>query len=281
MSRENQPGEIVQLFQNLPKFFCTLLFLRLVSFFARSLCGLLSLFAYLSVSLFVCLSLCLITLGPVYIIVCPLAPYGPSDKVPVCLAQELLPLTYDRKLKDLVFFFKCLNGCTDLNVRGFVSSVSHSQTRLSTSYILKTPVCKTSSFQVSYFNCNVNFGIICIWKLSSPTSFPTIESFHNFFSRQVSSPLELLWCKLFLYLENCTILLLSPVVSGFFFLKIIHHVLEFFVFSFVISRAVPGMGPCVPVASAPLGPRRFFSCFALSMIVLIVSCIFESYRILY
>lgn len=75
------------------------------------------------------------------------------------------------------------------------------------------------------------------------------------------------------------ILLLSPVVSGFFFLK--NHVLEFFVFSFVISRAVPGMGPCVPVASAPLGPRRFFSCFALSIIVLIVSCIFESYRILY
>ena len=142
MSREKQPGEIVQLFQNLPKFFCTLLFLGLVSFFARSLCGLLSLFAYLSVSLFVCLSLCLITLGPVYIIVCPLAPDGPSDKVPVCLAQELLPLTYDRKLKDLVFFFKCLNGCTDLNVRDFVSSVSHSQTRLSTSYNLKTPVCK-------------------------------------------------------------------------------------------------------------------------------------------
>ena len=104
MSQEKQPGEIVQLFQNLPKFFCTFLFFRLVSFFARSLCGLLSLFAYLSVSLFVCLSLCLITLGPVYIIVCPLAPYGPSDKVPVCLAQELLPLTYDRKLKDLVFF---------------------------------------------------------------------------------------------------------------------------------------------------------------------------------
>lgn len=162
MSREKQPGEIVQLFQNLPKFFCTFLFLRLVSFFARSLCGLLSLFAYLSVSLFVCLSLCLITLGPVYIIVCPLAPDGPSDKVPVCLAQELLPLTYDRKLKDLVFLFKCLNGCTDLSVRDFVSSVSHSQTRLSTSYNLKTPVCKTSSFQVSYFNCNVNFGIICI-----------------------------------------------------------------------------------------------------------------------
>ena len=163
MSREKQPGEIVQLFQNLPNFFfCTFLFFRLVSFFARSLCGLLSLFAYLSVSLFVCLSLCLITLGPVYIIVCPLAPDGPSDKVPVCLAQELLPLTYDRKLKDLVFFFKCLNGCTDLNVRDFVSSVSHSQTRLSTSYNLKTPVCKTSSFQASYFNCNVNFGIICI-----------------------------------------------------------------------------------------------------------------------
>ena len=30
------------------------------------------------------------------------------------LALKSLPLTCDRELKDLVFFFKCLNGFTDL-----------------------------------------------------------------------------------------------------------------------------------------------------------------------
>ena len=66
------------------------------------------------------------------------------------LASKLLPLTFDRE--DLVFFYKCLNGFTDLNVSDFVCSVSHGRTRLSNSYNLKTPVCKTSTFQASYFN---------------------------------------------------------------------------------------------------------------------------------
>ena len=34
----------------------------------------------------------------------------------------------------------------------FFSFVSHGRTRLSNSYNLKTPVCKTSTFQASYFN---------------------------------------------------------------------------------------------------------------------------------
>jgi len=61
-------------------------------------------------------------------------------------------LTFDCELKDLVFFYKCLNGLIDLNVSDFVSFVSHGRTRLSNSYNLKTPVCKTSTFQASYFN---------------------------------------------------------------------------------------------------------------------------------
>ena len=40
------------------------------------------------------------------------------------LTLKLLPLTFDRELKDLVFFYKCLNGFTDLNVSDFVSFVS-------------------------------------------------------------------------------------------------------------------------------------------------------------
>ena len=68
------------------------------------------------------------------------------------LTLKLLPLTFDRELKDLVFFYKCLNGLTDLNVSDFVSFVSHGRSRLSNSYNLKTPVCKTGSFLASYFN---------------------------------------------------------------------------------------------------------------------------------
>ena len=71
------------------------------------------------------------------------------------------------------------NGFTDLNVYDFVSPVFHGQTRLSNSYNLKTPVCKTSTFQASYFNRIVKlWNYIC--KFSPPTSFSTTASFRNF-----------------------------------------------------------------------------------------------------
>ena len=53
------------------------------------------------------------------------------------LALNLLPLTFDRELKDMVFFYKCLNNLTDLNVKDFVSFACHGRTRLSSSYSLK------------------------------------------------------------------------------------------------------------------------------------------------
>jgi len=59
---------------------------------------------------------------------------------------KLLPLTFDRELKDFVFFDKCLNGLTDLNLSDFVSFVSHGRIRLSNSFNLKTPVCTPFKF---------------------------------------------------------------------------------------------------------------------------------------
>lgn len=48
------------------------------------------------------------------------------------LALKLLPLTFDRELKEMVFFFyKCLNNLTDLNVKDFVSLACYDRTRLS------------------------------------------------------------------------------------------------------------------------------------------------------
>ena len=100
------------------------------------------------------------------------------------LTLKLLPLTFDRELKDLVFFYKCLNGFTDLNVSDFVSFVSHGRTRLSNSYNLKTPVCKTSTFQASYFNRIAKlWNYIC--KFSPPTSFSTTASFRNFITEHM------------------------------------------------------------------------------------------------
>ena len=97
------------------------------------------------------------------------------------LTSKLLPLTFDRELKDLVcfFFYKCLNGFTDLNVSDFVSFVSHSCIRISYSYNLNTPVCNISTFQASYFN-----SIVKLWnyisKFSPTTSFSTTASFRSF-----------------------------------------------------------------------------------------------------
>ena len=48
---------------------------------------------------------------------------------------DLLPLSLDHELKDLVFFYKCLYCSTDLDVLNYVSFVSHGRTRQSDSSI--------------------------------------------------------------------------------------------------------------------------------------------------
>ena len=67
---------------------------------------------------------------------------------------NLLPLSYDREIKDLTYFFKLLNGFYDLSMSNFASFVSHNRTRncKNPSLVLKVPSCKISSFQSSFFN---------------------------------------------------------------------------------------------------------------------------------
>ena len=60
---------------------------------------------------------------------------------------DLLPLSLDRELKDLNFFYKCRYCSIDLDVLNYVSFVSHGRTRLSNSFYLRTPFCKTSFFR--------------------------------------------------------------------------------------------------------------------------------------
>ena len=90
---------------------------------------------------------------------------------------DLLPLSLHRELTD--FFYKCLYCSTDLDVRNYVSFVSHNRTRLSNSFNLRTPFRKTSTFQASYLNRIVKlWNYVC--KLASPTSFSSPTAFQLF-----------------------------------------------------------------------------------------------------
>ena len=102
---------------------------------------------------------------------------------------DLLPLSLDRELKDLIFFYKCLYCSTDLDDRNYVSFVSHDRTRLSNSFNLRTPFCKTSSFQASYFNRIVKlWNYVC--KLAPPTSFSSPTAFQLFVRKLMSTHLS-------------------------------------------------------------------------------------------
>jgi hypothetical protein len=97
------------------------------------------------------------------------------------LVLRLLPLTYDREVKDLVFFYKALYGLIDLNINDYVTFVSHGRTRLiqNPSIMLKPNFCKTTTFQASYFN-----RIVKLWNLIctvAPFScFSSVSTFKTF-----------------------------------------------------------------------------------------------------
>ena len=96
------------------------------------------------------------------------------------LALDLLPLTPDREVKDLVFLHKALFGYVNVNVdvSNCVSPASHGLTRLSNTpkYILQSQICRTSTFQSSYYNrvtklWNAVCKDVCLDTVSSPSSF--------------------------------------------------------------------------------------------------------------
>ena len=94
------------------------------------------------------------------------------------LALDLLPLTFDREVKDLVYLYKALFGYVNVDVSNCVSFVSHGRTRLSNTskYILQSQICRTSTFQSSYYNrvvklWNTVCKDVCLDTVSSPSSF--------------------------------------------------------------------------------------------------------------
>jgi hypothetical protein len=101
------------------------------------------------------------------------------------LALDLLPLTYDREVRDLVYFFKSLFSYIDVNIDNYVSFVSHGRTRLShtSRYILQSKLCKTNTFQSSYYN-----RVVKIWNTVcqevSPDIFRNPNSFKHYLKRR-------------------------------------------------------------------------------------------------
>ena len=94
------------------------------------------------------------------------------------ITLSLLPLCYDREIKDPVFFFKALYGRIELDVHSFVSFNNNGRTRLCTnpSLTLKVPLCKSKKFQSSYSNRLVKlWNHVC--KIAPSTTFASLSSF--------------------------------------------------------------------------------------------------------
>ena len=92
---------------------------------------------------------------------------------------NLIPLCYDREIKDLVLFYKALYGYIELDISKFVSFVPNGRTRSSHVTTLKTPFCRTSTFQSSYFNRIVKLwnNLIVATRLNSLSSLRQFKRF--------------------------------------------------------------------------------------------------------
>ena len=102
-------------------------------------------------------------------------------------ALNLLPLTFDREIKDLVYLYKALFGFLDVDICRYVSFVTHGRTRLSRAsrYILQRQTCKTSTFQSSFYNRIIKtWNFICtdtnLDLILNPNSFKTLLR-HKYF----------------------------------------------------------------------------------------------------
>ena len=100
------------------------------------------------------------------------------------ITLDLLPLIYDREVKDLVFFYKCFFNHIHLDVCSFTNFISHGCTRLSSSFNLKTPICETSTFRpptsIALWNFRITLVLLLlplVFRLRSPSSFSSNKRF--------------------------------------------------------------------------------------------------------
>ena len=103
---------------------------------------------------------------------------------------NFLPLVLGRNLRIESFTANVSFGSTDIIVLEHTSFISHGCTRQSNPFNLKTPLCRTSTFKVSYFNR--------ITKLSNFFSSlsPLVSLVHNLLSSLFIKLYSLLWLTL-------------------------------------------------------------------------------------
>jgi hypothetical protein len=76
----------------------------------------------------------------------------------------------------LFFYTPC--SISDLNVHNYISFVTHNHSRLcrNPNLLLKTPLCKTTTYQNSYFNRIVKlWNSVC--KVAPPNTFSSVKTF--------------------------------------------------------------------------------------------------------
>ena len=85
------------------------------------------------------------------------------------LALDLLQLTFDREIKDLVFLYKALFGYLNVNISNYVSFLSHGRTRLSKSskYILQVKIVKLALFNRPIITVLSRYGTLYVEKYLS------------------------------------------------------------------------------------------------------------------
>ena len=83
------------------------------------------------------------------------------------LALDMLPLAYDREIKDLVFFYKAVYGHIDIDVSDYVTFNNQSRRSQSAGCYLAFPACKTCTLQASYF-----VRIVKLWNNLCQEAFP-------------------------------------------------------------------------------------------------------------
>jgi len=91
------------------------------------------------------------------------------------LILRLLPLTYDRELRDLLFLYNYISGHTDLNIGRYVTFITHGRSRSKN----PDPRTKTATFQASFFNRIVKpWNTIC--NLAPQDKFSGLSLFKYF-----------------------------------------------------------------------------------------------------
>jgi hypothetical protein len=90
---------------------------------------------------------------------------------------NLIPLVYDRE-KDIILYFKCKNNFVDLDISQYVETTA-SRTRAGTSCLLRTALCRTSTFQNLYFVRIIKLlNYVC--KSAPPNCYATLSNFKTY-----------------------------------------------------------------------------------------------------